>query len=213
VLSRGKIRRVRSPTLRVQAPLYRQGPGYSMSSGCSAAGFPVAAALAWALLLSAPLSGRKLLYKAPLPLDRHIRGICPRLASDLFVEKGFAWCGWWRSCVAGVTPLSSLCRSCWDPATFNKAMVKGFVVFASLGLRWKRSQPAAGAACSLVEAGRFAGCHGEPWDVSRQVVLPLAYPDSHPHDTMCASSQSETSTITHRYATAAKCAFVFISRA
>jgi hypothetical protein len=48
--------------------------------------------------------------------------------------------------VVGITPISSLCRSYWDPATFNKALVKGFVVFAGSGLRWKRSQPAAGTA-------------------------------------------------------------------
>jgi hypothetical protein len=28
-----------------------------------------------------------------------------------------------------------------------------------------------------------AKCHGDPWDVSRQVALPLAYPDSNPHNT------------------------------
>jgi hypothetical protein len=64
--------------------------------------------------------------KCLCPLDRHIRGICPRLASDPFMERGFAWCGWWRPCVAGVTRVSSLCHSCRAPATFNKAMVKRF---------------------------------------------------------------------------------------
>jgi hypothetical protein len=48
--------------------------------------------------------------------------------------------------VAGITPVSSLCRSCWGPPTFNKALVKGFVVFAGSGLRRRRSQPVAGAA-------------------------------------------------------------------
>jgi hypothetical protein len=124
------------PTLRVQAPLYRRGPGYSTSSGCPAAGFPTAAALVWVPLVSVPLPGRRLLYKAPFPLDWHIWGICPRFASDPFVEEGLAWCGWWRPCVAGVTPVFSLCRSCRDPATFNKASVKCFVVFAGSGLRW-----------------------------------------------------------------------------
>jgi hypothetical protein len=135
------------PALRVQAPLY------AGASSCPAAGFLVAAALAWVPLFSVPLPGCRLFYKAPFPLDRHIRGICPRLASDPFVERGFAWYGWWRPCVAGVTPVSSLCRSCRDPATFHKALVKGFVVFASSGLWWRRSQPAAGAAGSSVEAG------------------------------------------------------------
>jgi hypothetical protein len=54
--------------------------------------------------------------------------------------------------MAGVTPVSSLCHSCWAPASFNKAMVRGFIVFAGLGLQWRRSWPAAGAAGSSVEA-------------------------------------------------------------
>jgi hypothetical protein len=113
------------PILRVQAPLYRRGPGYRVSSGCPAASFPVVAALAWVPLSSVPLPRRRLLYKVPFPLNRHIQGICPWLASDPFVERGFAWCGWWRPCVASVTLVSSPYRSCWAPATFNKAMVKG----------------------------------------------------------------------------------------
>jgi hypothetical protein len=55
--------------------------------------------------------------------------------------------------MAGVTLVSSLYRSCRDPATFNKVMVKGFVVFSGLGLRWRRSQPAAGATGSSIKAG------------------------------------------------------------
>jgi hypothetical protein len=56
------------PTLRVQAPLYRQGPGYSLASGCPAAGSPMAAVLAWAPPSSGPLPGCRPLYKAPFPL-------------------------------------------------------------------------------------------------------------------------------------------------
>jgi hypothetical protein len=54
------------PILRVQAPLYSQGPGYRVSSGCPAIGFSVVVALAWVSLPPAPLPGRKLLYKVPL---------------------------------------------------------------------------------------------------------------------------------------------------
>jgi hypothetical protein len=152
MLSRGRRRSVRSPTLRVQAYLYRQEPGYIMSSGCPAAGFPVAAALACAPLSSVPLPRRRPLYKAPFPLDQHIRGIYPRLASDPFVEEGLAWCGWWRPGVGGVTLVSSLYRSCRDPATFNKALVKGYVIFSGSGLQRGRSWPVAGTASSSVEA-------------------------------------------------------------
>jgi hypothetical protein len=55
--------------------------------------------------------------------------------------------------MAGVTPVSSLCRSYRAPASFNKASVRGFIVLTGLGLRWRRSWLAAGAAGSLVEAG------------------------------------------------------------
>jgi hypothetical protein len=154
VLSRGRRRRsVRSPYYKGPGPLIKAGAGYRVSPGCPAAGFSVAAALAWVPLPPALCLGTGYFIKCPCPLDQHIRGICPRLASDSFVERGFAWCGWWRPCVAGVTPVSSLCRSCRAPAGFNKARVKGFVVFAGLGLQWRRSRPAAGAAGSSVEAG------------------------------------------------------------
>jgi hypothetical protein len=53
------------PTLRVQA---RQGPSYSTSSGCPAAGFPMVAALAW----------------VPLPLS-----LC--LGPGCFIKRLFPW--------------------------------------------------------------------------------------------------------------------------
>jgi hypothetical protein len=87
--------------LRVHALIYRRGPGYSMSSGCPAAGFPIAVALAWVLLSSIPLLGCRSLYKVPFPLDRHIRGICPPACLGSFrgggaclvrlVEEGLAF--------------------------------------------------------------------------------------------------------------------------
>jgi hypothetical protein len=118
------------PTLRVQAPLYRRGPSYSLSFGFR---LPCGYGLGVGPILLCPLPGRKPLYKAPFPLDRHNRGICPRFASDPFVEEGLARCGWWRPCVAGVTLVSGLCRSCWDPATFNKASIRGFHRLHRLG--------------------------------------------------------------------------------
>jgi hypothetical protein len=138
--------------------------------------------------LLCPLPGRRSLYKAPFPLDQHIQGICPQFASDPFMEEGFALCGWWRPCVASVTLVSGLCQSCRDPATFNKASVRGFrrlrrlgplVVKMSAG-RW-HSRPLAQPAPQSKPAS-LAGCHSDPWDVSRQMALPLAYPDNHPHD-------------------------------
>jgi hypothetical protein len=54
------------PTLRVQAPLYRLGPCYIFSSGCPAADFSVAVAMARAPLSPAPLPGHMPLYKVIL---------------------------------------------------------------------------------------------------------------------------------------------------
>jgi hypothetical protein len=125
MLSRGRRRRVRSPYSRLQAPLYRRGPGYSTSSGCPVIGFPLVTVLAWVLLFSALCLGAGRFIKHLFPLDRHIWGICPRFASDPFVEERLARCGWWRPCVAGVTLVSGLCRSCRDPDTFNKVSVEG----------------------------------------------------------------------------------------
>jgi hypothetical protein len=100
------------PILRVQASLYRQGPGYSLASGCPAAGSPVATVLAWASLSSGPLPGRRPLYKAPFPLglaySEHMPlvclgffrggGACPLRLVE--VKRG------WRH--AGLRPLSIL---------------------------------------------------------------------------------------------------------
>jgi hypothetical protein len=127
------------PILRVQAPLYRQGPGYSLASGCPAASSPVATVLAWALPSSAICLSAGRFIKRLFPLDQHIRGICPWSASDPFVVEGLARCGWWRPSMANIMLVSGLYRSCWVPATFNKASVGGF-------RRLRRLNP-------LVEAG------------------------------------------------------------
>jgi hypothetical protein len=114
------------PTLRVQATLYTQGPGYSLVSGFPAIGSSVAAVLTWAPPSSGPLSGRRLLYKAPFPLgaaySEHMLPVC--LGS--FHEGGLSRCGWWRPSMAGVTLVSGLCRSCRGHVAFDKAPVGGF---------------------------------------------------------------------------------------
>jgi hypothetical protein len=160
-----------------------------MLFGCPAAGFPVVAALAWVPLVSLPLRGYRLLYKAPFPLHRHIRGICPRLASDPFVERGFASCGWWRPWLA----------SLWSPASV--ALVGTLQPLIKQWLKVLSSSPACafgGEDVSWLLAqldprskpASLAGYRGDPWDISRQVALPLAYPVSHPHDTSPQNWQS-----------------------
>jgi hypothetical protein len=68
--------------LRAHAPLYRQGHGYSLVSGWPTAGSYMAAVLTWAPPSSSPLSGRRLLYKAPFPLgpaySEHMPLVCLR---------------------------------------------------------------------------------------------------------------------------------------
>jgi hypothetical protein len=76
------------PILRVQAPLYRQGPGYKVSSGCPAAGFSVVVALAQVPLPSAPLPGRRLLYKVPLSPGPTYPGYMPPARLRSFRGEG-----------------------------------------------------------------------------------------------------------------------------
>jgi hypothetical protein len=70
-----------------------------------------------------------------------------------------------------VTAVSALCRFCQVPADFNKASVKSGIVVDGLGHHWRRPEP-------VLLADRSA----DPWDASRQVPLPSAYPGGHPHD-------------------------------
>jgi hypothetical protein len=83
--------------------------------------------------------------------------------------------------VAGITLVSSLCRSCRDPATFNKALVKGFVVFfrlepsagTILASCWRnylldRSWPPRSDVMAIL--GMLAGRRLYPWPT--QIVIP-----------------------------------------
>jgi hypothetical protein len=100
------------PTLRIQAPLYRQEPGYSLASGCPAAGSPMAVVLAWAPLSSGPLPGRRPLYKAPFPLGQVYSEHMPLVCLRSF--RGGGACPMWLVdvkrgwCHAGLQPLSIL---------------------------------------------------------------------------------------------------------
>jgi hypothetical protein len=132
---------------------------------------------------SGPLPGRRLLYKVPFPLDQHLRGICLLIGSDLFVVERLArWLvearrGW---CHAGLLPLSTLSgpRCFWQSICWR--------VFSSSPARASDdedvSRPLAQPALWSKPASS-AGRRGDPWDACRQMALPLAYPDRHPHDT------------------------------
>jgi hypothetical protein len=97
------------------------------------------------------------------------------------MEEGLARCGWWRPSVAGVTLVSGLCRSCRGHAAFDKASVGGF---SSSSLARTSGDKDAGRLLAQpalrLKPASSAGCRSDPWDVSQQMALPLAYPDSHP---------------------------------
>jgi hypothetical protein len=69
------------------------------------------------------------------------------------------------------------------PADFYKALVRNLVVVAGLGLQWRRLGRLLAQPTPHAEPASSAGSRGNPWDASRQVPLPLAYPGGHPHDT------------------------------
>jgi hypothetical protein len=86
--------------------------------------------------------------------------------------------------VASITLVSGLCRSCRGHVAFDKASVGGF---SSSSPAWTSGDEDARRLLAQpalrLKPASLAGCRGDPWDVSRQMALPLAYPGSHPHDT------------------------------
>jgi hypothetical protein len=93
--------------------------------------------------------------------------------------------------VASVMLVSGLCRSCRGHVAFDKASVGGFLSSSPALTSGDddASRPLAQPALRLKPASS-AGCRSDPWDVSRQMALPLAYLDSHPHDTSPRNWQS-----------------------
>jgi hypothetical protein len=86
--------------------------------------------------------------------------------------------------VAGVTLVSALCRSCRGHAAFGKASVGG--VSSSSPARSFDDEVASRLLAQptlWLKPASLAGHPDDPWDTSQKMVLPLAYPDSHPHNT------------------------------
>jgi hypothetical protein len=85
--------------------------------------------------------------------------------------------------VAGITLVSGLFRSCRGHAAFDKASAGGFSsssparIFDDEDASRLPAQPAL-----RLKPTSSAGWRSDPWDISWQMALPLAYPDSHPHD-------------------------------
>jgi hypothetical protein len=126
---------IHPPTLRVQAPLYRQGPGYKISSSCLAADFSMVAVLARAPLSLAPLSWCRLLYKAIMsPGPTYPHHMPPASLGS------FRWRQLYLGQLVATTLWMASPRSwasgdpCLVPADFYKASVRDLVVIAGLGL-------------------------------------------------------------------------------
>jgi hypothetical protein len=151
-------------------------------SGCR---LPCGCGLCVGPALPGPMPRRRPLYKAPFPMDRHIRGICPRFALDP---------SWGRGLLGAVGGDRAWLASRWSPAsvalvgTLLPLIKRQLKVFAS-SLAWASSGEDVSRLLAQLtprsKSASLAGCRGDPWDVSRQMALPLAYPYSHPHDTAC----------------------------
>jgi hypothetical protein len=130
-------------------------PGYSFVVGLPGCRLPRGCGLGPRSPLALCM-GTGRFIKRLFPLDRYIWGICPWSASDPFVEKGLAHCGWCRLCEVGVTPVSSLCRPCRVPATFNKVSVEGFC-------RLRRLRPPVVKMSAGCWRSRLLGRSRPPW--------------------------------------------------
>jgi hypothetical protein len=143
----------------------------------------MAAVLTWAPPSSGPLSGCWQLYKVPFPLGSTSWEHMPPALSQILSWRRVLPVGWWRPSVASVMLVSCLCRSCQGHTAFGKAPVGG--VSSSLPAPTSDGEVASRLLAQPVlrsKPASLAQCRGDPWDVSRQMALPLAYPDSHPHD-------------------------------
>jgi hypothetical protein len=119
--------------LRVQAPLYRRGPSYSLVSGCPDAGSSVAAVLTWARHPLALCRGAGCFIKRLFPLDQHIRAYASCLPRILLWRRGLpVVVGGGRAWLA----------SCWSPASVDlveamplliKCPLEGFCHLRRLG--------------------------------------------------------------------------------
>jgi hypothetical protein len=93
--------------------------------------------------------------------------------------------------VADVTLVSSLYRSYRGHTTFDKASARGFSSSSLARTSGDEDASQLLAQPALwVKPASPVGCRSDPWDVSRQMALPLAYPDIHPHDASPRNWQS-----------------------
>jgi hypothetical protein len=141
------------PSLRVQAPLYRRGPGYRLGVRLPGCRLPRGRGLDVGPPSSNSLSDTGNFIKCLSPWTGISEAYALRSASDPFVEEAPThWLveaerGWRHACLPPLSILSGPCRF-WKSSHW-----RSFVVFTGLGFqRWSR-QPAAGAAGPSIEAG------------------------------------------------------------
>jgi hypothetical protein len=127
------------PSLRVQAPLYRRGPGYRFGvqlPGCRllrGSGFDMGPAILWPSVWALEI------YKVFFPLGpaswEHMPPVLPRILS----WRRVLLVGWWRPSMAGVTLVPCHYRSCWGHAAFVKHPLEEFRRLRRLGLLMVKS--------------------------------------------------------------------------
>jgi hypothetical protein len=118
----------------------------------------------------------------------------PGLPSDPPVGGWFTGAVGGDGTVAGVTMVFGLCLQAFIKCWLGTAL--SLPAQADSGENPGRllAQPTLYA-----ESASLSDCHSNPWDVSRQVTLPLAYPRGHSHDT---SPQNWRSLMEHHGASA-----------
>jgi hypothetical protein len=86
--------------------------------------------------------------------------------------------------VAGVMLVPCFCRSCRGHASLGKESIGGA---SSSSLAQAPDDEVASRLLAQpahrLKPASLAKHQGDSWDISRQMALPLAYPNSHPHDT------------------------------
>jgi hypothetical protein len=142
-----------SPMLRVQAPLYRRGPGYRLGNDSAGCQLLSGGILGMTLSPCSDSFALQSTFSLGPASGRHMPSLC--LGS--YRGEGSLVSDWLDLVVALVTPVLGLCRSCRGQPTFSKVAVGWFLsLLSGSGLpRWKR-QPAVGTAGPLGEAGPLA---------------------------------------------------------
>jgi hypothetical protein len=106
----------------------------------------------------------------------------PDISSDPPIGGCFIGAVGGDSTVGGVTLVFDLCLFVWYMQAFTK-----YWLGATLSLPARASSGESPGRLLIqsaldAEPASMAGCQSDPWDASRQDVIPLAYPGDHPYE-------------------------------